>query len=437
MSYLQNAFLLACEMVLYFAVMTTLFRMRDRFGIGIFFCALGAMHFLETYLAAILYIQFPLGITISPGSTVLFAGKLVMLLLVYMREDAAAVRQPIYGLLVGNLLTIGLVFLLRFHVLGAAIPGQSPDFEFMDQMGWLMIWGTLLLFADSLLIVLLYERLGAWLTRHRTLRIVLSAALVLTFDQVGFFAALHFLLGVPYAVFMGGWIAKLITGTIYALMTGFYLRYVEKGEERAIAPPKLSDLFDTLTYRQRYEALLRQSGRDSLTGLLDRGRFDREVARAVREAVEAGRPLSLLVIDLDHFKEINDRHGHVVGDDVLRHVAGEIAATTRGSDRIYRYGGEEFVVLCDGLVHAQAMLAADRLRRRVAATALPVLQRSITASVGVATTPEDGVDLAELFAVADGRLYGAKEAGRDCVRGRPERRTAPATDRAVDDRRTA
>ena len=103
--------------------MAGLFRLRHRFGIGLVFCALGTMHFLETYLAAILYLQLPGAIVISPGSIVLFSGKLAMLLLVYIREDAAAVRQPIYGLLVGNFLMVALVFTMRFHELA---PCRSP-----------------------------------------------------------------------------------------------------------------------------------------------------------------------------------------------------------------------------------------------------------------------------------------------------------------------
>src|SRR5262249_58669946 len=95
MSQLINLALLVGEGLLYFAVMAALFRIRRRFGIGIFFCALGTMHFLETYLASILYLQFPLGITISPGSGVLFSGQLLMLLLLYIPEDATHVRTPI------------------------------------------------------------------------------------------------------------------------------------------------------------------------------------------------------------------------------------------------------------------------------------------------------------------------------------------------------
>jgi len=197
------------------------------------------MHFLETYLASILYLQFPLGVTISPGSVVLFSGKLVMLLLVYIREDAATVRQPIYGLLFGNFLMVGLVAVLRFHDVTPAVPDKLPDFQFMREMGWLMLWGTFLLFIDSILIVLIYERTETWFGRNLLPRILLSAALVLTFDQLGFFAALRIFLGVPTTVLYGGWIAKMIAVLFYGSLAAAYLRYVEPQEERSGERPRL------------------------------------------------------------------------------------------------------------------------------------------------------------------------------------------------------
>ena len=180
-----------------------MFRLRHRFGIGLVFCALGAMHFLETYLAAILYLQLPGGIVISPGSIVLFSGKLAMLLLVYIREDAAAVRQPIYGLLVGNFLMVALVFTMRFHDLAPAVADRPLDLRLMDEMGGLMIWARILLFIDAILLILLYERMADWFGRRQLPRIVLSLALVLSFDQIGFFTALHLLAGVPMDVLCG------------------------------------------------------------------------------------------------------------------------------------------------------------------------------------------------------------------------------------------
>ena len=413
-----NLLLLLVEAALYFTVMAGLFRLRHRFGIGLVFCALGTMHFLETYLASILYLQLPGAIVVSPGSIVLFSGKLMMLLLVYIREDAAAVRQPIYGLLVGNFLMVALVFTMRFHEVAVPVADRAPDFRFMDEMGGLMIWGTILLFIDSILIILLYERSAAWFGGRQLPRIVLSAALVLTFDQLGFFTALFLLVGVPIDVLFSGWIAKMGAALAFGLMAAFYLRYVETAQT-VKGTPRLSDVFDTLTYRQRYEAMLDKAGRDSLTGLLDRGRFDSEGRSLVNDATMGKRSLSLMVIDIDRFNDFNERHGHAAGDDVLRQVAGLIRQATRETDRVYRYGGEEMVVLCDGLGHRPAMLAAERLRRRIAG-APGVAGTSVTASIGVATAPLDGVDLASLLGAADRRLYEAKAAGRDRVVGRPD-----------------
>jgi diguanylate cyclase (GGDEF)-like protein len=415
---LTNLILLSVEAIVYFAVMAGLFRLRHRFGIGTFFCALGTMHFLETYLASIVYVQVLGGLTLSPGSIVLFSGKLVMLLLVYIREDAAAVRQPIYGLLFGNFLMVGLVVLIGYHLV-VPTGERLPDLGFMGEMGGLMVWGTILLFIDSILIILIYERSRDWLGGRQTIRIILSAAIVLTFDQLGFFTALHFLLGVPIGVLYGGWIAKMGAALAFGAMTGVYLSFIEGPRLGRLSAPNLSDIFDTLTYRQRYEALLKKTGRDSLTGVLDRGSFDQEGSAALAAASTAGRPASLLVIDIDHFKSLNDRHGHATGDLALRRIAGVLQAAIRDVDRVYRYGGEEFVVLCDGLAYSPAMVLAERLRRRIAMTALDDIAAGVTGSIGVATAPDDGTDLALLFATADQRLYAAKAAGRDRVVGRP------------------
>ncbi|MCB1488099.1 MAG: GGDEF domain-containing protein [Bauldia sp.] len=397
--------------------MAALFRARDRLGIGIFFCALGTMHFLETYLAAVLYIQLPLGLVISPGSIVLFSGKLVMLLLLYIREDAAVVRQPIYGLLIGNFLIVGLVALMRYHVLAQAVAG-SADFMFMNNMGGLMLWGTVLLFIDAILIILIYERSSEWLGQRHTLRIMLSAAIVLTFDQFGFYAVLYFFVDAPISVFYGGWFAKLGAAVVFGAMAGAYLRWIENPRSSHLDQASLGDVFDTLTYRQRYEELLRKTGRDSLTGVLDRGRLDTHGKDKVADAVAAGRPVSLLFVDVDYFKRLNDTYGHAEGDRILRKLAPAMQGAVRPTDEVYRYGGDEFVAICDGLGYAPAMLAAERLRRRIGTITPRGVDEGIGASVGVASAPEDGRTLHDLFKAADQRLYAAKSAGRSRICGR-------------------
>lgn len=411
---LLNSFLLLAEAVVYFSVMVTLFRFRKRIGLGVFVCALGVMHFLETYLASVFYVALPFGL-VSPGSAVMFSGKLVMLLLLYIKEDAATVRQPIYGLLLGNVLMIGLVLLLRLHAVAPLPDGRLPDIGFIDEMGWLMVWGTTLLVIDAILIILLYEKLGRTLRKAQFARILVSVACVLTFDQAGFFTALHFVAGAPIAVFFGGWFAKMAAALTFSAMLVAYLKWFEVRDVQM--PRGLTDIFETLTYRERYEALVEHVGRDGLTGLLHRGRFDADGEAAVQSSLRTARPLSLLIVDVDHFKSINDRFGHAEGDKVLKAVAGVLCEAASAEDQVFRIGGEEFAIL-SSRPHSVARLFGESVRTALKASAA-TSRFELTVSAGVSTVSETTQCLADLFALADQRLYKAKSTGRDRVVGEP------------------
>jgi diguanylate cyclase (GGDEF)-like protein len=422
---LENLALLAGDAVLYFVALATLLHARGRIGLGAFFCALGVMHFLETYLASIFYIALPDGIVTSPGSTVLFTGKLMLLLLLYIREDAKIVRQPIYGLLFGNVLLFALAFVMRHHTLMALTPGRAADFGFLNQMGGLMVWGTAILFFDCIIIILLYERSRAWFGHRVFPRLLLSSAMVLTFDQVAFFAGLHMLTGAGLPVLLGGWIAKMGAVLLYSGLAALYLMYFERPLGRR-QTPRLADVFDMLTYRERYEDLLARTGCDALTGALDRHSLESYGRRAVEAAVTAGRPISLLLIDIDHFKAFNDQFGHAAGDKMLKRITAEIMAAARLSDFTYRFGGEEFVVIADDVNADEALTLADRVRRRIAGTPDESPTHRVSASIGVATAGNGVTDYDALFELADKRLYEAKAAGRNCVVGnrlvKPENR---------------
>ncbi|MET0241032.1 MAG: GGDEF domain-containing protein [Sphingobium sp.] len=399
--------------------MATLFRMRRGIGIGVFVCALGVMHFLETYLAAGFFIQLPFGL-ISPGSTVMFAGKLAMILMLYISEDAETVRQPIYGLLVGNGLMVALAAILRFYTPMAMPSGIEPDLSLLDQLGVLMIWGTLLLFIDSIAMILIYERLERWVGKTLFLRAALSLIIILSFDQFAFFAGLHLMTGTPVSALLGGWMAKLGAAVVYALLLGAYLHWFERFEDEERAPVeqrRLRDIFAKLTYRHRYEALLKNSGIDALTGVLNRGQFETMAHDNVAAAIAQGRSVSLAMVDVDYFKQVNDRHGHVAGDDVLRRVAQALRDCVRANDHVFRYGGEEFAVMSEGMTHSAALAHAERLRAAVPAAFLGSSTIAPTVSIGVATAPRDGSELTELVRCADGHLYRAKQLGRNRVVG--------------------
>ena len=138
---------------------------------------------------------------------------------------------------------------------------------------------------------------------------------------------LRFLTGAPLSVLFGGWAAKMAMVAIYPRLGAAYLHWLELPRRRKKQPPRIVDVFDLLTYRERYEDLLARSGRDALTGALDRGRLEHLGRKRVEEAALAGRPLSLFIIDIDNFKSFNDRFGHASGDIVLLRIARIMIAT--------------------------------------------------------------------------------------------------------------
>ena len=166
--------------------------------------------------------------------------------------------------------------------------------------------------------------------------------------------------------------------------------------------------------RQRAE-LEALATRDALTGMINRREFVRRAELALAQAQRSGAPLSLLMVDLDHFKTVNDTHGHAAGDGVLQHVAARLTQAFRHTDSVARYGGEEFVVMLPDTGQAQAHQLAEKLRLHLAATAIPSMGITVTASVGLATTSSGGSPqkLDTLLARADDALYQAKRQGRN------------------------
>jgi diguanylate cyclase (GGDEF)-like protein len=156
----------------------------------------------------------------------------------------------------------------------------------------------------------------------------------------------------------------------------------------------------------------RLATRDSLTGLANRRLFDESLQREVARAVRLSTPLSLLVLDVDHFKQVNDTYGHQTGDAVLCEVADALVANTKNYDVAARYGGDEFVVLLPGCSRDDAVRVGDRVRNSISRA---VGTAPVTVSAGVATLPDNANDAERLMAAADSALYDAKRDGRDKV----------------------
>jgi len=171
--------------------------------------------------------------------------------------------------------------------------------------------------------------------------------------------------------------------------------------------------------RQEQQALAEANRRlkhlahhDSLTRVWNRYRIEQAMDAELTAAERYARPMALLLFDIDHFKRINDDHGHEMGDRVLTVLASEVESTLRGCDYLGRWGGEEFVVLATSSDLDAGLGLAERLRQRIAAMAIPGLPCRVTVSIGVAAW-RPGDTRKSLLTRADDAMYRAKEAGRD------------------------
>jgi diguanylate cyclase (GGDEF)-like protein len=164
--------------------------------------------------------------------------------------------------------------------------------------------------------------------------------------------------------------------------------------------------------QRRHEVLQESANRDPLTGLFNRVAMERMVAEALQRDPSERSPYSLLLLDIDHFKQVNDRHGHLAGDDALRAVAMAVTATIRKDDIAVRYGGEEIVVYLARATLADASEIAQRIRDRVAQAPLPF---ALTVSIGIAAGDPTRDQPIQVFQRADQALYRAKATGRDRV----------------------
>ncbi|HEX7603882.1 MAG TPA: diguanylate cyclase, partial [Polyangiaceae bacterium] len=181
-----------------------------------------------------------------------------------------------------------------------------------------------------------------------------------------------------------------------------------------IEEPRAPNLQDEVkNLRERVFTLERLAAIDHLTGAWNRAHFDRLIDGELARGAASRQPVSLVLLDVDHFKKINDTFGHAVGDSVLRELAQLVQARTRASDVLFRWGGEEFAVLASSAGHRGAERLAENLCRTVAAHSFPTVG-TVTVSLGVAEyVGDEGAE--GLFKRLDAALYAAKDGGRNRV----------------------
>jgi len=197
-------------------------------------------------------------------------------------------------------------------------------------------------------------------------------------------------------------------------------------------------VIDRITQYQHHREL---SMTDELTGIFNRRYFNQRFDREMQRAERYKRPLTVVMIDIDHFKRFNDQHGHLMGDQVLQSVAALLEASVRKSDILARFGGEEFVILLPEIDKEHGRKVAEKLRRVIERADFPREETQplgrLTISLGVAAFPEDAVRADELLERADRALYTAKTLGRNQVvqvptsNGEPPKARRPASAVAV------
>jgi diguanylate cyclase (GGDEF)-like protein len=184
---------------------------------------------------------------------------------------------------------------------------------------------------------------------------------------------------------------------------------------------QLGRTFNTMADRlaQSQATLADLSTLDGLTGLYNYREFRRRLSAEVERSWRYGRSFALLILDIDNFKAVNDTHGHLAGDEVLRALATLMRRAVRPNDQVSRYGGEEFAFILPETPAAGALVVGERLRTLIAAQAITLTSGqavSLTVSIGVADHPDDAQSEDRLIAAADHALYAAKNAGRNRIR---------------------
>jgi two-component system cell cycle response regulator len=199
----------------------------------------------------------------------------------------------------------------------------------------------------------------------------------------------------------------------------YLFRPVDRNEMLARVRTQIKKRRYTERLRDNVQTSIELAITDGLTGLFNRRYMETHLGTLVEQAAARSKPISVLVIDIDYFKAINDGYGHDAGDDVLREFALRIRKVIRNIDLACRYGGEEFVIVMPETDMAVATIVAERLRRRIATEPFVIQQGArsldVTISIGIAALSDAGDNAAAILKRADQALYRAKRDGRNRV----------------------
>jgi two-component system cell cycle response regulator len=212
--------------------------------------------------------------------------------------------------------------------------------------------------------------------------------------------------------------ARLVRGLEIGV-NDYLLRPIDKNEMLARVRTQIKKKRYTERLRDNVQMSIEMAITDALTGLFNRRYMEMHLASLVEQAASRGKPIAVMILDIDFFKAINDGHGHDAGDDVLREFSVRIRKAIRNIDLACRYGGEEFVIVMPETDMAVASMVAERIRRRIATEPFPIQQGAknleVTISIGIAAIGQPGDNAAAILKRADTALYRAKRDGRNRV----------------------
>lgn len=413
--------LLALLALLSFGLCAGALALRRSQGLAPLMLVVGMLEGVKYHVAAWLSIDMPGGGSVTAGSLVSYINLLAVMLVVHLKAGLAAARVMAWGVIA---LSLMLGALHGLYLLLAQQPGVG--LRVLTQVDhWasglrIQSVGNALLLLGLVGSVLLLEGL-----RQRGL--ALLPALVLALQGVVQLDTPLFLLlafgpeSLTAPTLLANALGKGGMALFFALLAWLLLR--RSGVERLSIRlrGRIGALLGAYAFRQsRLEDLEREVQTDPLTGVLNRRFLESTVPDILRLDQRRGDPSSLLLLDIDHFKALNDRHGHLVGDQALRHVAGLLQQSLRHHDCVIRYGGEEFLLLLPGAGAAAAQGVAQQVLASLAQRPLTLPDGSpmaLGATIGVAVSPADGRTWPALLACADQRMYEGKRAGRGRVVG--------------------
>jgi diguanylate cyclase (GGDEF)-like protein len=412
-SYSLHAIWMLVEIALLAGVTLWLFKLRERIGSAFFYVAIAVLHSRNTELASQVEYHIAPGLIINSASAVYFSAKLWAVLLIYIREDAAEARQLLYGLVLGS-------SLLAFCSAASAAHLAIDQGRWLTDMAFIKpllktVFSESLLLLDALLLIVIYE----WIATKRPaaffLRVYVALAITLSFDQLIYYSLYlrdqNFL-----QIMLGGMVGKWLSALIFtSILTAWFARQGRLIPATGAGIGARVNVFERLSYKQRFERLQQTANRDALTGLYNRAYFDRVLRDELEHSRKYARPLALILLDVDHFKRINDEFGHPAGDSVLRDIGELLQSQSRAQDSCCRYGGEELALVLPNTTPSDALHIGQRLQQQITAHFQTTRAEfgTITATFGLAFAPQDALEADGLIRRADRRLYAGKKAGRN------------------------